>query len=321
MVAVAFRPLRGARAGRGRPALQPRRATTPGAGWPSFLERLRAGAARSRGCRGRAARVARRPGARAPVLPARRASSTSTRAARAGRGRAGRRAARPSRSSAAASRSAMVLHDPPRPTSIPACCARSSRPAVLRSRSRACGSSCAGSCRRSRPPGPGSSPRRTRSAGGSSATSTTAPSSGWSRSASRCATPSTSSRRPRPRTPAGRSTAPSPRSPSRSTSCASCSRGLPPSQLDAGLAPALRELAARAPLPVHVDGAERAVRPRRRGRRLLHRLRGAHERRQARPRHQRSISAPGARTGGWSSASPTTASAARRRRRAPGCAA
>ncbi len=30
------------------------------------------------------------------------------------------------------------------------------------------------------------------------------------------------------------------------------SRGLPPSQLDAGLAPALRELAARAPIPVHV---------------------------------------------------------------------
>lgn len=30
------------------------------------------------------------------------------------------------------------------------------------------------------------------------------------------------------------------------------SRGLPPSQLDAGLAPALRELAARAPVPVHV---------------------------------------------------------------------
>ena len=30
------------------------------------------------------------------------------------------------------------------------------------------------------------------------------------------------------------------------------SRGLPPSQLDAGLAPALRELAARAPMPVHV---------------------------------------------------------------------
>ena len=48
--------------------------------------------------------------------------------------------------------------------------------------------------------------------------------------------------------------------------------GLPPAQLDAGLAPACQELARRAPLPVSVRHARATLRHRRRGRGVLHLL-------------------------------------------------
>ncbi len=128
--------------------------------------------------------------------------------------------------------------------------------------------------------------RRPRSGGGSSATSTTAPSSASCRSGSRCATPSISS-------------APSTVDHATRTldeavvevavaidELRELARGLPPAQLDAGLAPAFRDLARRAPVPVEVTRAARAVRPRDRGGGLLHRVRRAHQRRQTRAGHQ-----------------------------------
>ena len=58
---------------------------------------------------------------------------------------------------------------------------------------------------------------------------------------------------------AGCSTARWPRWAPRSTSCASWPGGLGPAALDRGLATALADLAARAPLPVHVDAAVGAI--------------------------------------------------------------
>ena len=201
--------------------------------------------------------------------------------------------ARGRRSCAAARRSRWSCtgrRGPQRPT----CCASWWRRAGWRSRSRACGSSCAASSRRSRPRARGSSPPATRSAGGSSATCTTARSSGSSRSGSRCATPSTSSAGPPERGDATLDDAVAELA-ARSTSCASWPTGCRPSQLDAGLAPALRELAGRAPLPVEVDATARALHRRARGGRLLHRLRGADQRRQARAgRHGRRSARPAA---------------------------
>ena len=58
--------------------------------------------------------------------------------------------------------------------------------------------------------------------------------------------------------------------------------GVRPSALDDGLAPALAELAARAPVPTRARRDRRAVRRRGRGRGLLRRQRGADQRAQAR---------------------------------------
>ena len=87
--------------------------------------------------------------------------------------------------------------------------------------------------------------------------------------------------------------------------------GLPPAQLDAGLGPALRELARRAPVPVEVKAPGERFERGARGRRLLHRLRGPHQRGQARARDQDRAQRRAARTGSSSSRSATTASAAR----------
>ena len=183
------------------------------------------------------------------LLPAREPGCTSTRTARPCRAasRDGRARASPIERGGAAAR--VVVHDR-RPTSTGRRCGgRRGRRAGHRDRAAA---------RRAAPPAHGGRGlpradrrrRPTRSAAASSATCTTARSSGWSRSGSRCATPSTSSATAARSGRAGRWTAPSARSRPRSTSCASSRRGLPPSQLDAGLAAALRELAARAPMPV-----------------------------------------------------------------------
>ena len=287
-------PAARAGAGRGRPPLQPRplrRAAADG--------RLPRGPARRpggpRGGRGRPARgaVATRGWSSSSSCP--RASSTSTRADYPSP-TSRTTGARGSRSSAAA----QPLGDrAPRARergSIPPCCAGSSRPAGWRSRSRGCASSCAASSPRSRPRARGSSPPPTRSAGGSSATSTTAPSSGSSRSGSRCATPSTSSRSASPERAEpdarrrGRRGRRRDRRAARARARAAARRSSTP-----GWRRRFRELARRAPLPVEVDAAGRALRPRRRGRRLLHRLRGPHQRRQARPRHAGSSSAPARR--------------------------
>ena len=56
---------------------------------------------------------------------------------------------------------------------------------------------------------------------------------------------------------------------------------------EGGLAAALDTLASRSPLPVTVDATPRALRARRRGRRVLRRQRGARQRREARERHAR----------------------------------
>ena len=119
------------------------------------------------------------------------------------------------------------------------------------SRSPGCGSRCAGSSPRSSAPGPGSSAPPSTSAAGSSATSTTAPSSSWSRSASTCGTCSPGS---------------TPASPVRDQLDDSVRRlgdairelrelahGVRPSTLDAGLGPALAELAGRTPVRTVLD--------------------------------------------------------------------
>ena len=143
VVAVAFRPLRvrvqdtvDRRFNRARYDARHRMA--------EFLERLRAGAAAPEEVEDVLRDGAVRPGARAPVLSCPRASSTSTRAGVPVEGSPGRRRARRFRSSAAASRWRWCSTTR-RATSIPPCCARWSRPAASRSRSRACGSSCVAS--------------------------------------------------------------------------------------------------------------------------------------------------------------------------------
>ena len=151
-----------------------------------------------------------------------------------------------------------------------------------------------------------SSPPATRSGVDSTATFTTAPSSGSSRSGSRCGTSSTSSDGIA-RAVRETSTRPSASSPSRSTSCASspvgCGRRS--STPDCARPP---RAGRRAPMPV--DGRRRRASgsPRHRDRRLLHRLRGAHQRRQARPGPAHRLGARRARTASSCVASPTTAS-------------
>ena len=99
---------------------------------------------------------------------------------------------------------------------------------------------------------PGSPPWLTRSVGASSATCTTAPSNAWSPSASRCGTPSTS-------------WAPTPSEANATLDDAvveisaaieelrELAHGLRPALLQAGLGPALRDLASRSPVPVEVS--------------------------------------------------------------------
>ena len=93
---------------------------------------------------------------------------------------------------------------------------------------------------------------RRRSDAGSSAISTTARSSAWCRSGSRCGMPSTSSRAIDRIEPGTRWMARSTSSTMAIKELRELARGLPPAQLEAGLAPALRELAGRAPVPVEV---------------------------------------------------------------------
>ena len=146
----------------------------------------------------------------------------------------------------------MVLLDPPGRNSV-TCCAVSSRPAGSRSRSPDCASSYAASSPRSRPRARGSSRPATTSVAESSAISTTAPSSGSSRSGSRYATPSTSSGRRRRSVPAETLDGAVAEVAVAIEELRELARGLPPSQLDGGLAPAFHELARRAPVPVEVD--------------------------------------------------------------------
>ena len=73
--------------------------------------------------------------------------------------------------------------------------------------------------------------------------------------------------------------------------------GVRPARLDDGLAAALHDLARTAPDPGRGRGADRPRRRERRGGRLLRRLRGAHERRQARLGHAHRADARRVRTG------------------------
>ena len=171
-------------------------------------------------------------------------------------------------------------------TSTARCCARSSPPpawpieiARLRvelRRQLARGRGVARADRRRRP---------TRSAAGSSATCTTARSSGWCpiglalRHAQHELESDAARQVEQDARRRGR-----PRSPPRSTSCASWRTGCRRRSSTPGSRAALRELAgARRRCPSRSTRARRAVRARRRGGRVLHRLRGADERRQARP--------------------------------------
>ena len=283
VVAVAFRPLRSRvqdavdrRFNRARYDALRRMA--------DFLEDLRAGRAAPE----EVERLLRRGALGTPDWSSsssyRRASSTSTPAGRPSptsqtTGGSG------SRSSAVGSHSAWCCTNS-RARKIPPCCEGRSRPAASRSRSRGYASSCAASSPRSRPRGPGSSPPRTRSGGGSSATSTMAPSSGSSRSGSRCATHSTNSAPPRPRARSHTLDGALAEVAVAIEELRELAHGLPPAQLDAGLAPGISR--ARTPHAGAGRGedAARAVRPRARGCRLLHRLRGSHQRGQARERDQ-----------------------------------
>ena len=140
---------------------------------------------------------------------------------------------------------------PRAPRSAPTCCAAWSRRPGWRSRSRACARSCAASSTRSPRRGRASSRRATPSAGASSAICTTARSSGWSRSDWRCGTPSTSSG---PEAAAGQTLEGALAEIGDAIGeLRELARGLRPPQLDAGLAPALQELASRAAMPVAVD--------------------------------------------------------------------
>ena len=88
-----------------------------------------------------------------------------------------------------------------------------------------------------------------------------------------------------------------------------------------GLPAALESLAARAPLPVTIEGALPRGRPCRRDRALLHGGRGAHERREVRGARTRSCRGCPRRATRSRSRSRTTGAAARRSRPARGCAA
>jgi len=88
--------------------------------------------------------------------------------------------------------------------------------------------------------------------------------------------------------------------------------GYPPSQLDAGLQAALRELAVGAPLPVQVISTDERFSTGLEAGGLLRRMRGADQRAQARARERcRPERAAAQRQPSWS-ASPTMASAAAR---------
>ena len=142
---------------------------------------------------------------------------------------------------------------------------------------------CGSSSPRSRRPGRGSSRRATRSAGASSATCTTAHSSGSSRSASRSGASSERCR-----------VTASILSPALDqivgevgaaiADLRQIAAGVRPARLDDGLAAALRDLASSSPVPVDVEAPSGARRRERRGCRLLRRVRGAHERGEARVR-------------------------------------
>ena len=186
-----------------------------------------------------------------------------------------------------------------------------STPRPCRSSSHGCASSCGCSWPRSSPRARGSPRRATRSGGGSSATCTTARSSGSSRSGSCCAGCSARCRARRDAR-SRRSTPPSTRSPPRSPTCArsppACGRrgstkGSPPRSPTSPAAPPCRSRSAATAGPRAAGG---------RGRRLLRRLRGAHQRGQARVADARGASRPRARTACCGCRSPTTASAAPR---------
>ena len=151
---------------------------------------------------------------------------------------------------------------------------------------------------RSRSRAPGSSRPATRSAVASSATCTTARSSGSSRSRSSSAAPQ---RRHRAAISTRGRAALRPAVDELQVAVEELrelARGIHPTILaEGGLAAALDTLASRSPLPVTVDGDDGALRAGRRGGRLLRRLRGARERRQARDTPRRRPSRRAARTG------------------------
>ena len=303
-------------AGSRRPPFQPGavrgRATRAGVRGRGARGPARAGGDRV-GARGGAPRPARRvcfwlPGDRGVCRRGRRARGRRCR-------RTGARAPRSTREGA---RTAVLLHDPAC-SSGAICCAASSPRRRSRSRSHGSASSCGCSSPRWRRRGRGSSRPATRSAGGSSATSTTAHSSGSSRSASRSG--ASSARCPaRRRSSRPRSIRSWTRSEPRSPTCARSQPACAPRASTTGSPPRLRDLARSAPVPVDVEAPSGARRRERRGSRLLRRVRGAHERGQARLGLEGRRCAPSARTAPCTSASPTTASAAPSLRRGSGLA-
>ncbi len=214
--------------------------------------------------------------------------------------------ARSTTRASASARSSTTACSATTPSSSPA----SRPPRASRSRTSAWRRSCAPASRSCAPRARGSSRPAPPSAAGWSATCTTAPSSGSSRSRSPCASPRTSCARirtwPSRCSPARRRS-----SSSRSTELRELARGIHPAVLsDRGLSAALEALAGRSPVPVELAGTAGGAAPARgRGRGLLRRRRGAHQRGQVRatPRRRGSPSSAPTATRSWRS--PTTASA------------